>query len=133
MSSQTYVNAAPIPMTIGDFGNPIVVQLGDSCFEPTDYSSYGSLVVTATLTSRTNPTALLPPIVCQAVDASIGQFLFPGFPKGALAYNDATGAGIPPGQYAISFTVDYTGDASTRVAGVEGMIAVSVYSARPSL
>ncbi len=132
MSSPTYVNEDPVPMTIGDIGNPIVIQIGDGQYAPTDYSGYPNLVVTAVLTFKGDPSTPYASVVCPAADAALGQFLFPGFPKGTLAYNSTTDVGTPPGTYDLSFTIDYYGDGATRVSSVEGMLAIRLYDARPS-
>ncbi len=132
MSSPTYVNENPVPMTLGDIGNPILFQIGDGQYAPTDYSGYPNLVVSAVLTAKQDLTIQYATVHCTVVDAALGQFLFPGFPKGVLAYNSITDRGTAPGSYELSFQVDYYGDGTTRVSSVEGMLTIRLYDARPS-
>ena len=132
MSSNNYVNAAPIPMTLGDIGNPIIIQLGDGNYMPTDYSSYPNIIVTAILTAKNNPETQYASIICTNLDPSIGQFLFPGFSAGILTYNRATDIGTAPGSYELSFIVDYYGDTTSRVSSVDGLLAIRLYNSRPS-
>ena len=126
------MNKTPVPMTLGDIGNPVIIQLGDGLYAPTDYSGYPNLVVTAVLTAKGDARVNYGTVICSVLDAAIGQFLFPGFPKGVLSYNSVTDIGTAPGNYDLSFRVDYYGDGITRVASVDGMLAIRLYDSRPS-
>ena len=133
MSSPVYVNDEPVPMTIGDINNPMSIQIGNAGCPPvpTDYSSYPRMAVTAVLTLRGDASTAFAVVFCSVIDATIGLFLFPGFPKGTLAYNSTTNVGTPPGSYDLSFNLDYYGDGVTRVSSVDGMLAVRLHEARP--
>ena len=84
--------------------------------EPADFSSYGSLVVTARFREK-GATTSLAEIVCDEVNASIGQFKITLWPAAVSAAEE--------GKHELEIEVDYLGD-GTQVQTVTDLVLFKV-------
>jgi len=84
--------------------------------EPADFSSYGSLVVTARFREK-GATTSLAEIVCDEVNASVGQFKITLWPAAVSAAEE--------GKHELEIEVDYLGD-GTQVQTVTDLVLFKV-------